>query len=389
MVKLKRLALAVSTIFIANTYAATSHACLWDRDTLAAEAKGLHTLVHAIIGWYDTYPPQYYQMRLSRIEKEIKTSPDDLNLYDDAAVAANRLHRYRTAIKWMKKKYHRMILITRTTRAAKATKSKEQTAVFRPPTNAKVTHDDWYRYYANFGTFCAHAYLAKPKERPRKLIHYARRQIARALEINPQAHFGRERYQLRAIDWLIKVTDPNYTPKKTPAYPTFLDIPNDNRRIERHLRKLYKKGSIASTDDARLPNGDLTTDAQAALAGLITLGDAWRSVDVFSTLTLLLMYDGRNALAYLAAQRLRVLRKHYQSLSPDPQPRHELPPLTDPSITKSLEKWYKDAFLKAKERTIRRYLFMGNQFKKGKHPDTHPDFWNGYQDPTLPKMPQK
>jgi hypothetical protein len=68
-------------------------ACLWDRDTLKEEAAGKLDTVKAITGWFDRYPPRYYEMRLQRVTKELAEKPDALELYDDAGVACDRLGR--------------------------------------------------------------------------------------------------------------------------------------------------------------------------------------------------------------------------------------------------------------------------------------------------------
>lgn len=64
-------------------------------------------------------------------------------------------------------------------------------------------HEHLYRYHANPGTFMVHEWLRQGAERSQiEDVHAAREQIALALKINPRAHFGREAYQLRAMDWI-------------------------------------------------------------------------------------------------------------------------------------------------------------------------------------------
>ena len=65
-------------------------ACMWDSDTLAMEAKGLPDAVRVISGRFERNPPLYYEMRLNRVTKELRTRPNDLDLYDDAGVSAAR-----------------------------------------------------------------------------------------------------------------------------------------------------------------------------------------------------------------------------------------------------------------------------------------------------------
>src|SRR4051812_35143963 len=103
-------------------------ACLWDRDTLDVEAKGLPDMVRVVTGRFERNPPLYYEMRLRRVTTELAAHPERLTLYDDAGVACDRLHRNDEAVRWMAKK-----------RAAMA--------------EFPTSRDDRYRYHANLGTF--------------------------------------------------------------------------------------------------------------------------------------------------------------------------------------------------------------------------------------------
>src|SRR5262245_54257239 len=79
-------------------------ACLWDRDTLAAEARGIPDIIQVITGRFERNPPLYYEMRLKRATARIADHPDDLEAYDDAGVACDRLGLGDEAIGWMEKK---------------------------------------------------------------------------------------------------------------------------------------------------------------------------------------------------------------------------------------------------------------------------------------------
>lgn len=94
----------LKSLLILILLAGQTFACLWDRDTLAEEAKGRRDVVRVIIGWFDRYPPDYYQTRLGRVTRELQSAPSNLGLYDDAAVACARLGRSSEAIDWMAKK---------------------------------------------------------------------------------------------------------------------------------------------------------------------------------------------------------------------------------------------------------------------------------------------
>jgi len=158
-------------------------ACLWDRDTLKTEMTEMPGLTEIISGRFEQNPPAFYEMRLSRVVHEIEGGARDLELYDDAGVASDRLHRGDEAISWMAKK-------------------KSLIDTLDPKSETFTTH--LYRYHANLGTFIVHKWLRAGAEADRiDELNEARDHIARAIEINPDAHFGREKYQLLAMDWLI------------------------------------------------------------------------------------------------------------------------------------------------------------------------------------------
>ncbi len=176
-------------------------ACLWDRDTPASEAKGLPEVVAVLTGRFARNPPLFYEMRLERVATHLRDHRDDLAAYDDAGVACDRLGRGDEAISWMGKKRAEL----------------EKLDASRPEVK-----EQWYRYHANLGTFLVHRWIRNGADRAKiDEVKAARDEIARALEINPDAHFGREKYQLLALDWIV---DP---PKKPSDYamPNLLGWP--------------------------------------------------------------------------------------------------------------------------------------------------------------------
>lgn len=81
-----------------------ANACLWDDDTLETEARGVPDAVRVITGRFERNPDLYYEMRLARVTKQLGSTPEKLELSDDAGVACDRLHRDDKAIAWMTKK---------------------------------------------------------------------------------------------------------------------------------------------------------------------------------------------------------------------------------------------------------------------------------------------
>lgn len=158
-----------------------------------------------------------------------------------------------------------------------------------------------YRYHANLGTFLVHRWVRQGGDRAKiDDVKRARDEIAAAIEINPNAHFGREKYQLRVIEWIINPP----SAAGSQYLPNFLEWESQ------------ASGNLADPKEA--------DDAVRGLAGLIVLGNAWESVDVFNALDVALHHDtlgyqktrdgGRNTLAYLAWLRCRQALRERLSL---------------------------------------------------------------------------
>jgi len=64
--------------------------------------------------------------------------------------------------------------------------------------------DHEHRHLANLGTFHAHRWLRAGADRKDTAdLRRARALLERAIALNPDAHFGREKYQLKAVKWLL------------------------------------------------------------------------------------------------------------------------------------------------------------------------------------------
>ncbi len=335
-------------------------ACLWDRDTPADEAKGLPEVVAVLTGRFERNPPLYFEMRLARVAAQLQSHPDDLAAYDDAGVACDRLGRGDEAIAWMEKKRAQL----------------DRLDASRPEVK-----DHLYRYHANLGTFLVHRWSRQGADRTKiDEVKKGRDELAKAIEINPNAHFGREKYQLQAVEWIV---DP-------PSLSDQRDFPN--------LVGLDPSG-LGELEDPKVAD-----QAVRGLAGLIVLGNAWESVDVFHALSVALRHDtlgfqkdrngGRNNLAYFAWLRCRELIDAGKgSMLPEapkgealkkwlPRPDFvEADALLDPAFVKLRAE--ADAWQKA------RTTFMNARLKEGRHPDTDRDFWNGYTERPAPSLPAK
>ncbi|MGB0991882.1 MAG: hypothetical protein ACPG32_05375 [Akkermansiaceae bacterium] len=321
--------------------------CLWDSDTLAEEAAGRGEEVKVMVGWFDRNPAEYYQMRLSRVRGELKEKPEDLALYDDAAVALERLHRSREAIEIMAQK--KRVLDT------------------LPESEAKEEHT--YRYYANLGTFYAHAWFSQaPEARLKNTAELSKAEslIEKAIELNEDAHFGREKYQLMALQWLNPAHEERYK-----------ELSSDLDRI-----------SLMAFDPA--PEVAKKGEAAEGLAGLIRLGAAWRSIDVYTALVEVYQEQNRASLAYIAQLRVNELAgSGLKSAHYNPKTAQEVMSYvgkSTPRKTKPLEEWYGKARAAANDRHVARTSYMQKKMAKGMHPDTHAYFWDGWKEPDFPRI---
>jgi tetratricopeptide (TPR) repeat protein len=141
---------------------AIATACVWDYDTLLAERRQFPTALELITGKFVRHSPELYRWRVDDRRRRIAADPSVPELYDDLAAALDKLGEHDEAIAIMEAQEERF--------------------------------PGRYETQANLGTFLAHAgRLAEA------LPH-----IDRALEIDPNAHFGRERYQRWLIEHMLE-----------------------------------------------------------------------------------------------------------------------------------------------------------------------------------------
>lgn len=137
-------------------------ACIWDADTRHMEEQKFPEALDLISGDFVRHSPDYYKWRLAdrlSIAVRDRTAED----YDDIAVAYDKLGMHDRAIATIREKMNRWQERGR------------------------------YESEANLGTFLIHA-----GEYQAGLKH-----IRQAIEINPEAHFGREVYQQLLVEYVI------------------------------------------------------------------------------------------------------------------------------------------------------------------------------------------
>ncbi len=336
--------------------ATPSLACINDRDTLAqevaaqkADSSGLPNVVRVVTGHFERNPPQYYQMRLERVTEELKATPEKLDLYDDAGAACDRLGRSKDALEWMEKK-------------------QLQLGISKLDPKLKREHE--YRYFANAGTFHAHLWLRSGANRKDfRELKTGHDMIKRAIEIKPNAHFGREKYQLLLMEWILNPPKPN---SDEIYFSDFLNLSELNQENDEDL-----------LTNSKYP------DAITGLSGLIVLGDAWASFDVYHALMEAVGAQGDASLSVFTAQRCRELLDNGRgSLSPVKGGIGSWN--LDIPVTETPEKAIRQKYfeLRANAMTYQDYRvsYMMRKFDIGWHPDTHPTFWDGWKEPPLPSL---
>ena len=327
-----RLRSAIASHLILLVVAAPAIACLNDEDTLASEARARPEALQAITGRFARNPPLYYQMRIARESAQIDANPSLLDKYDDVAVAYDRLGDDDAAIAWIEKKHAHL-----------------------PPYDAhnSVVKEKWYRYYANVGTFWVHRWARHGADR-NKLdeVKTARIYIAHAIAIKPNAHFGREKYQLKVMDWIIQ--------------------PNGQ-----------------SLADAL--QGYPSDEAYTALSGLIELGGAWQSLDIYCALAQVLLSneEDTHALGLLALLRVaEIERAGGRSLHPETFQEEEAEPFFEGGENEPeyFRHQYYRLRTEADDWEAKRTAYMMARLTKGDHPDTDPAFWANYHDDGPPEI---
>lgn len=145
-------------VLLGMVIAAPVGACLWDTDTLQMERKRFPGADELITGRFVRHSRAYYEWRLEDRLKRVQ--PYDPEVVDDLAVAYDKLGRQSEGIAILE--------------------------------SCLSEHPDRYETIANLGTLLIHS--GKPDE--------GAKLIERAIEINPQAHFGREKYQLLLVRYI-------------------------------------------------------------------------------------------------------------------------------------------------------------------------------------------
>lgn len=306
------------------------HACLNDRDTLRREAMFAPDVFHAIIGWFDRMPEEYYRARIELIEEGTPAIPE----LDDLSVAYDRVGQPERAAEIIEPKLLRMRKVTE----FQWTRMEERHPL---PTELEdrlgFQKYHTYSYHANYGTFLVHDWLKNSRDSEQ--LEESIVQIRTALNIYPEAHDKREWVQLRLMEWM----------------------------------REGAKGLPKNLEDPEFATG---------LAGLITWGAAWESPDAFRLLAhALVAQDDGIGLAQLALEREREL------LAAGKKMRWTLPVVKfpeDPATDRA--PLFRELRGKADAMNQAFQTYVRERLAKGQHPDTHPEFWDQWQPPRAPTL---
>jgi tetratricopeptide (TPR) repeat protein len=228
-------------------------ACLWDSDTLKEEALGLEEVANVLRGRLLKHSGAFYERKVAYTLPLLEREDVKPERYDDLAVAYEKLGRTQEAIAAMEAKEKRF--------------------------------PGLYTTVANLGTFHAHAgdYTRALEE------------LRRALTLNPDAHFGREKYQVKAIEYLQRLAvTPGLVQKEE-----LLGLPLEP---ERYLFVMNPKKTLLRKDGPELPR-----DVLQGLVGMIRFGSGEKSQHLWFSLGISLAWSGHKNLAIRAMRRAELL----------------------------------------------------------------------------------
>lgn len=231
---------AVAAAVLALASAPPARACLWDHDTLKEESLTDRDTAAVLRGEHGHHGAGFYPAKIAYTRPLVDAGTAPKERYDDLAVALARTGAFDEALAVLAAKDQRF--------------------------------PDEYTTLANRGTF-----LAMKGDVAGALV-----ELRRALAKNPDAHFGREEFQVKLLEYKLRVAkDPTVRERET-----FL-----GHDLDRLIVQTKHK------DDRDLDR------AVTAMVGLVRFGGADRDPDLWFGLAWTLMQRGDNQLALMALRR--------------------------------------------------------------------------------------
>lgn len=335
--------------------AALAAPCYNDSDTNLTELRDNLDITYAIAGRFTIYPPEYYKRRIEIQTANLKRNPNDLTAYDNLAVAYDRLGKHDEAIATIRKER----ALIESGKVNPLTEVKDELVPNAPPVNHRYTVE------ANEGTFLIHRWITNGGN-PKNLADAieAEKHIAKAIEINPNAHFGREFAQLYCVRAILKGAK------------------------EGDWKAKFTENLIALADRDKVDRKAL----RKGIAGMMVLGNAWNSPIMLKAIAYLVPEDGQVIGLCKKVISEQLLRLEFDPKSPlDSDEVANLRKQINISLSDSLERSEKYKFIprlleNAKEFRMNREKWIKSKLSAGQHPDTHPGFWAGFKDvPAIPR----
>lgn len=313
-------------LFLGLLAAATSAlACYNDVDTNLTELRDNLDVTLAVAGRFTIYPKEYYEKRIWIQSDILAKNPNNLEAYDNIAVAFDRIGDSANAMKWIHEK--------------------------RKHLGANPGNQQLYSTEANEGTILIVRWIREHKPGDVADAVAAEKCIAKALQINPNAHFGREFAQLYSIRALIQCGK------------------NDD------WKEKFSETLISVADKDHIDHKKL----RFGIAGMMVLGAAWTMPPMIQAIANLVPEEQQ--IVALCEQRMLSLDWSNPELTFDDFPikrNEKLNPVERPLIHRLLSN--------AQEFQINRQKWVSDQVAKGRYPDVDKDFWEGFKDvPPIPK----
>ncbi len=178
--------------------------CGWDWDTVQMEKQQFPQIHELITGKFYRHSQELYYWRVKNRTDLLKKYPDSLHYYDDLAMAYDKIGNPKKAIEVMDKK--------------------------------EGKKPGLYETYANLGLFYMHNNDMKNG------VLY----VEKALKVNPNAHFGREKYQLHLGKYVLsRMKDDKLELPLTKGYKTGFyeylakhEFKHKDYRSEEHFKEL-------------------------------------------------------------------------------------------------------------------------------------------------------
>lgn len=310
-----------------------TYACGWDNDTIAAESKGVPELLDALIGRVAIYPKEYYEFRANRSSKIVEKDPLNLDELDNLIVAYDKLGNYPKSLSYAEMKRKALL--------------------------ARPNKDHEYRYYANLGTIEAHAWVRNKDFNDKTLLEQAIKHLNKCIEVNPDAHFGREIVQVKLLEIMRNAEGPV-------EYPAKHREPYDYAHIN-------GSGLYAWEDFVEKTGAE---KVQKGVIGIMSIGSGPDSPDLLCAIISTLP-DGMGIMREVAMRRIDELWKTKPVIADIGY----VSKFGHPGNRVLFEKQY--AALAENKEQYRAKLseFIKTKVSQGKHPDVDAHFWDDWKEP--------